>query len=473
MSEEFNIFKNLEDLRKTNLLDQLKSLESARCEELNDSLNLDDDFDFDNLLNNNNNKKVKSPKREFSKAKAETPKKKSKKNAKTRKSSTSTDGSISPTMPILENLSKKVDELPVGRRTRSSLGGSKKTTEKNEIVLESIEPSSSQGRARGRLRGRGRGRGKTRANGNISQELNDSIDLVGNSFGIPIHNSSNEVSTREDESDNTSSSMGIMERFLQQGRQGRSRVMRARRQYVAEVAARSTQVDFIDLVSSPVPRVEGFIELDSDTEENTRTTRSKKRNQEMFSFNTNVNKATTEPGLDISFDEDNPELNIKVNWKGKPEAFKLRKYQKFAIIFKQLADRENITENNIVFNLNDRIIMADDTPDSINYKIFQFIDGRVLSNRFTSPGAVAANAKKRDANKITLKIQSDKWKRPLQIDLMKTDKFRILYIKCAEELKLSLDHLKLSFDGELLELNDTPQDLDMEGGEAIDLRIKN
>lgn len=85
-----------------------------------------------------------------------------------------------------------------------------------------------------------------------------------------------------------------------------------------------------------------------------------------------------------------------------------------------------------------------ETKITSNLKNNFVLDGRVLCNRFNSPGAVAAAAsKKRDANKITLKIQSDKWKRPLQIDLMKTDKFRILYIKCAEELKVPLDHLKL------------------------------
>ena len=70
-------------------------------------------------------------------------------------------------------------------------------------------------------------------------------------------------------------------------------------------------------------------------------------------------------------------------------------------------------------------------------------DGRVLTNAFNSPVAGLGAPKKRDANKITLKIQSDKWKRPLQIDLLKTDKFRILYIKCAEELKVNHDQLKL------------------------------
>lgn len=360
-------------------MDKLKSLETAKTEDLNDSQDLED-FDFDDSLVNNNNNVKKSPtKRQRNNAKTATPEKKTKKNAKSRRSSSSTDGSISPTLPLLDHLSEKVNDMPVGRRTRRSLGACKKTSE-IDTILESMEPTSSKGRGRGKGRGggRGRGRGRGKNNNNISQDLNASIDLSDNSIGIPSHNSSNEVSGQDEESDPASSTLSIMERFLQQGRRGRSRVMRARRQYVAEIAARSTQVDFVDLVSSPFPRVEGFIELDSDTEETTRNTRSKKKNQEKVVNNSNESKVSAETALDVSFDEDNPELNIKVNWKGKPEAFKLRKYQKFSLIFKKLAERENISEDSIVFNLNDRIITADDTPDSINYKIFQFIGKSIV-----------------------------------------------------------------------------------------------
>lgn len=127
-----------------------------------------------------------------------------------------------------------------------------------------------------------------------------------------------------------------------------------------------------------------------------------------------------------------------------------------------------------------------------------FPDGRVLSSSFNSPIASAAGGgvlkKQRNSNKISIKIQSDKWKRPLQMDIQKTDKFRILYIKCSEELNVAIDDIKLryvlnydsaisffleipsyslcSFDGEPLELNDTPSDIELEGGEVIDLRLK-
>lgn len=46
-------------------------------------------------------------------------------------------------------------------------------------------------------------------------------------------------------------------------------------------------------------------------------------------------------------------------------------------------------------------------------------------------------------NVLQLKVQANSWKRPLTFDILKTDTFRVLYIKCAEEVKLPINKLKL------------------------------
>ncbi|XP_013100989.2 uncharacterized protein LOC106082803 [Stomoxys calcitrans] len=364
-------------------------------------------------------------------------------------------------------------------------------------------PTSRQEKPKGRGRSRTRGQGQTRG-----RKIKRNSFIVDNSPHNSLSSVFNSSSASSSSSDGNNSSVvqseselepehepesqpepavanapSIMERFLEQARgrgargrgrgRGRGQInSRSRRSNVAEIAARLPQVDFIDLVSSPAPRVEGLITLDSDDEQDMPRTRARRVSAKNKSQKTD--SETKSPSLDISLDDDNPEVSVKIKWKGKPEAFKLRKYQKFSIIFQQLAEREGTNMESMVFNLDDRIVTADDTPDSIDYKIFQFINGRVLSSILDSPGGLTSGrAKKpRNPNEISVKVQSDKWKRPLQIDLLKTDKFRILYIKCSEELKVGIEQLKLSFDGELLELNDTPADLDLEGGEVIDLRLR-
>lgn len=94
---------------------------------------------------------------------------------------------------------------------------------------------------------------------------------------------------------------------------------------------------------------------------------------------------------------------------------------------KILANREKTHINCISLNLKDKIINKDDTPDSVNYKFMDFIEGRVLKSKI-----IVAQTK--DLNNIELKVQSDKWKKPLLVNIKKDQSFKILCIKLVEEL---------------------------------------
>lgn len=72
---------------------------------------------------------------------------------------------------------------------------------------------------------------------------------------------------------------------------------------------------------------------------------------------------------------------------------------------------------------------------------------------------------------IELKIQSAIWKRPIHIRIEPTQKMKILVILCAEQLKCPAKTLLFKFDGELLDLEATPNDLELEGGEVLDLKF--
>lgn len=72
---------------------------------------------------------------------------------------------------------------------------------------------------------------------------------------------------------------------------------------------------------------------------------------------------------------------------------------------------------------------------------------------------------------IELKIQSAIWKKPLMLRIEPKQPMKILVILCAEELKCPPNTLQFKFDGELLDMNATAEDLEFEGGEVLDLRI--
>lgn len=72
---------------------------------------------------------------------------------------------------------------------------------------------------------------------------------------------------------------------------------------------------------------------------------------------------------------------------------------------------------------------------------------------------------------IELKIQSAVWKKPIFIHIEPKQKMKILVILCAEKLKCSPNTLQFKFDGDVLDLDATPEELELEGGEVLDLRI--
>jgi len=45
--------------------------------------------------------------------------------------------------------------------------------------------------------------------------------------------------------------------------------------------------------------------------------------------------------------------------------------------------------------------------------------------------------------KFQLKVQGDRWKKPLIIPMKKTETFNILYIKCSEEMECDFQDFKL------------------------------
>lgn len=59
-------------------------------------------------------------------------------------------------------------------------------------------------------------------------------------------------------------------------------------------------------------------------------------------------------------------------------------------------------------------------------------------------------------------------KKPLIIEVDKTKNFFSVLYKCAEALQVEASQLRLEFDGEKIDLNEKPSDLDFEDGDIVD-----
>ena len=77
----------------------------------------------------------------------------------------------------------------------------------------------------------------------------------------------------------------------------------------------------------------------------------------------------------------------------------------------------------------------------------------------------------RNENEIEIKVQSDKWSRPLKIKISKVEKFKVALDILAESVEFKVEQMRLIFDGEKIDINDTPLELEFEGGEIVDCKI--
>nr|XP_018898378.1 PREDICTED: NFATC2-interacting protein isoform X1 [Bemisia tabaci] len=187
--------------------------------------------------------------------------------------------------------------------------------------------------------------------------------------------------------------------------------------------------------------------------------------------------------LNLSHEKDtqedaNPSIEVKVYWRFKKlDKVPVRKFQKIAVIFEHFAKEENVPESRIQLCLDQKILKPDDTPDSLNLKISDILDGGIL-NEETSDVPVTNGSNpapvfhEESADSIPIKIIRKDIREPLIIKIKKTDKMMILIVKVGEELNLKQGEFKLFFDGEAVDPEDSPDSLDLEGNECFDLKIK-
>ncbi|XP_038217671.1 uncharacterized protein LOC119836428 [Zerene cesonia] len=165
--------------------------------------------------------------------------------------------------------------------------------------------------------------------------------------------------------------------------------------------------------------------------------------------------------------DENEELSIKVYWQSSDIIkFTIRKYQKLSQIFDFFSKRENVGVEKLLLTYNDRILKPDDTPDSIDYSIAKFIDGGIVNNRVP-----ILESSDKEISGIMLKFQCQNLKKPLEITVQPDERMIQAFTKCAEHLEQPLNKLKFEFDGDCITGAMTAQELELEAGECIDVKI--
>lgn len=187
-------------------------------------------------------------------------------------------------------------------------------------------------------------------------------------------------------------------------------------------------------------------------------------------------KQTEEAEIEDALAQANRIMNVKVYWrKMRTHCFSLRMHQSISSIYEHFAKLEDIDPSHVRLDLHNKLLSPKDTPNSINYKIIDFIDGDIefYKSPYDTPDVVPEVEEELQDEMVQFRVKQKDVKKPITIELKKTDKMLIMYIKLKELLGFDVDSFTLEFDGDKVKFMDTMKSLDLEGGECFELFQKN
>jgi len=156
---------------------------------------------------------------------------------------------------------------------------------------------------------------------------------------------------------------------------------------------------------------------------------------------------------------------VKVRTRSGIRRFTMKAAESFGKIISQLAAQEGVTEDKIMLSLSDINILGYDTPISIHLSVADIIECLVLD------APVADREEEDEENTIEIKVQGNDPDSKKTFKVTKTDPLEKLMAAYCEFRNLPRSRLKFLFDGDELKGGETPEQLDMENEDVIDVRI--
>ncbi|XP_025418984.1 uncharacterized protein CG4449 [Sipha flava] len=182
------------------------------------------------------------------------------------------------------------------------------------------------------------------------------------------------------------------------------------------------------------------------------------------------------PPDECTLEELNRTINVKVYWREtSTSTFPIRMFQSIESIFEHFVKIEQINITHITLTLHGKILRPTDTPRSINYKISDFIDGKIdfYQSSISDPSKNnEAKEEKLEDDEIKIYIMQKDVRKRIFFTIKKNEKMIILYIKVSEKLGLDIEQFTLLLDGDNIKWNDTVKTLDLEGDECVQLDEK-
>lgn len=173
-------------------------------------------------------------------------------------------------------------------------------------------------------------------------------------------------------------------------------------------------------------------------------------------------------------------INVKVKTQRGIEIFKMKTHQKLQYVFIELSKKESVPLSKIFIFNNDKRVDPEQTPYDIGYKFSTILKLTVMD--FSLEGSTPSNGIQKK-NQIELKFQWDKDRHKYKSEkgnrmenfvtfkVSKFDSFKVIIDILCEKVELKPHQVHLTFDGDDIDLANTPEDEGFEGGETLDCKI--
>jgi len=164
-------------------------------------------------------------------------------------------------------------------------------------------------------------------------------------------------------------------------------------------------------------------------------------------------------------------IEVKIKWKWEVIRIQINKTSKLGVMFDRFGSKVGIDGDDIEYVLDGRVLKRSDTCQEVGITITSFVHASKVNRRQAAPLETEAIEEVNNDGLIELKIQCADRRSVQMMKVKPNSPFEIMMKEYAAKMSTKLDAIRFVFDGEALNRLDTPEDLDLEGGECIDAHI--
>jgi len=163
-------------------------------------------------------------------------------------------------------------------------------------------------------------------------------------------------------------------------------------------------------------------------------------------------------------------FELKVRWKTEILRFEVYEFDRISKVLEKVAEHSKVPIKELHLYMDQTSlepISSDKTIKDLDLSVVSVLNVRMKVVNVDNDESGAANG-----GDIELKLQTkDRRNQPVMIKISSTDTMGTVMENYCQKTELERSKVKFFFDGELLNEEDTAQDLDLEGGECIDVHV--